>query len=92
MAEFCAAGGVTGFLPTTVAAEQRALLAAVANVAACQRANPGGARILGVHLERPYLSHTHPGAQSVHHIRPAYQEEYSQLFACEDVRLISLVP
>lgn len=92
IAEFCAAHGVTGFLPTTVAAKQSALLAAVANVAACQRAEQGGARMLGVHLEGPYLSQAHPGAQPIQHIRPARPDEYSQLFAYENIMLISLAP
>lgn len=92
MAEFFASHGVTGFLPTTVAAEHAALLKAVENVAAQQGKLPDGARVLGVHLEGPYLSHAHPGAQPPQHIRPADPAEYSQLFAWDNVRLVSLAP
>lgn len=83
MAEFFAAHGVTSFLPTTVAAGHPALLAAIENAAKCQRNYQGGARILGIHLEGPYLS-------PVQHIRLADLSEYSQLFAFGNVLLISL--
>lgn len=92
MAEFFAAHGVTSFLPTTVAAGQAALLAAIENAAKCQRNYQGGARILGIHLEGPYLSPAHPGAQPIQHIRLADLSEYSQLFAFGNVLLISLAP
>ncbi len=92
MADFCAAHGVTSFLPTTIAAEQNALLAAIKNAAECQYNYQGGARILGVHLEGPYLSHLHPGAQPVRHIRKAELSEYRQLFAYRNILLISLAP
>jgi N-acetylglucosamine-6-phosphate deacetylase len=92
MAEFFATHGVTRFLPTTVAAEHSALLAAIKNAAQCQQSYQGGARILGIHLEGPYLSEAHPGAQPVQHIRPANRAEYTQLFALDNIRLISLAP
>ena len=56
MARFLARHGVTSFLPTTVAAKTEDILAAVANVAACQNRDLGGARVLGIHLEGPYLN------------------------------------
>lgn len=90
MAEFFAAHGVTSFLPTTVAAGHSALLAAIENVA--KYSYQGGACILGVHLEGPYLSGCHPGAQPLQHIRPADPSEYAQLFAHDNVLLISLAP
>ncbi|GHO96760.1 N-acetylglucosamine-6-phosphate deacetylase [Reticulibacter mediterranei] len=92
MATFFAAHGVTSFLPTTVTAEQTALLAAVENATWCQRHYQGGARIIGLHLEGPYISAAHPGAQPVPHIRPADPAEYTRLFARGNVRLISLAP
>jgi N-acetylglucosamine-6-phosphate deacetylase len=92
MATFFAAHGVTSFLPTTVTAEQAALLAAVENATWCQQHYQGGAHIIGLHLEGPYISATHPGAQPVQHIRPADPAEYTQLFAHGNVRLISLAP
>lgn len=49
--------GVTGFLPTVVAAPPIDLLAALASV----QGDPGGARILGIHAEGPFLSPDQPG-------------------------------
>lgn len=49
--------GVTGFLPTVVAAPPGDLLAALASV----QGDPGGARILGIHAEGPFLSPDQPG-------------------------------
>jgi N-acetylglucosamine-6-phosphate deacetylase len=92
MATFFAAHGVTSFLPTTVTAEQTALLAAVENATWCQQHYQGGAHIIGLHLEGPYISAMHPGAQPVQHIRPADPAEYTRLFAHGNVRLISLAP
>jgi N-acetylglucosamine-6-phosphate deacetylase len=49
--------GVTGFLPTVVAASPSELLAALAAV----KGDPRGARVLGVHAEGPFLSPDQPG-------------------------------
>lgn len=92
MAQFFAAHGVTSFLPTTVTASHEQTLAAVANAARCQERSTGGAHVLGVHLEGPYISPKHPGAQPVEHIRPAAAAEYEELFRHGNVRLISLAP
>ena len=51
------AQGVTGFLPTVVAAPPDRLLAALST--AC--ADPRGARVLGIHAEGPFLSPDQPG-------------------------------
>jgi N-acetylglucosamine-6-phosphate deacetylase len=92
MATYFAAHGVTSFLPTTVAASHEALLAAIGNVAAFMRAPSPGARALGIHLEGPYLSPSHCGAQPPQHIRDPRPAEYGELFARDIVRLISLAP
>ena len=51
------AQGVTGFLPTVVAAAPDNLLAALSAV----RGDPRGARVLGIHAEGPFLSPDQPG-------------------------------
>ncbi len=61
MAGFHAGHGTTALLPTLVpapAAELRTALTAIASA----RERPGGAAILGAHLEGPYLSPVRPGA------------------------------
>ena len=49
--------GVTGFLPTVVAAPADDLSAALS----AARGNPRGARVLGIHAEGPFLSPDQPG-------------------------------
>ena len=49
--------GVTGFLPTVVAAPANEFLAALSSA----RGNPRGARVLGIHAEGPFLSPDQPG-------------------------------
>lgn len=58
--------GVTGFLPTVVVAPPNDLLAALASV----QGDPGGARILGIHAEGPFLSPDQPGMFPPDDFRP----------------------
>jgi len=96
MARFFAQQGVTSFLPTTITAPHAEILRAVANVAATQAAfaeEPWpGARILGVHLEGPYISPKFPGAQPAAHIRPPNPAELAELCAAGPVRMLTLAP
>lgn len=94
IATFIAIHGVTSFLPTTMAASQQQVHAAVENVAGYQRQQRAvaGAHILGMHLEGPYLNTAYPGAQPPHHIRPADPAEYEPLFARGNISLLSLAP
>ena len=92
MARFFAQHGVTSFLPTTIAATRREILAAIENVARCMDGQPDGAEVLGIHLEGPFLSHAKPGAQPKRHIRAADPAEYSRFFQAGPVRLITLAP
>lgn len=92
MSAFFARHGVTSFLATTMTGSREATLAAVENVARWQPRPDVGARLLGVHLEGPYINARFPGAQMSSHIRPAERAEYEQFFAHGNVRLITLAP
>jgi N-acetylglucosamine-6-phosphate deacetylase len=97
LANFFAQQGVTSFLPTTMTAPHAPTLAAVENVArvALTYAHGGtgtGARILGIHLEGPYLSRKFPGAQPIEYIRPPNLAEFRQLLAAGPVKMITLAP
>ncbi|MCL4541244.1 MAG: amidohydrolase family protein, partial [Chloroflexi bacterium] len=92
MAQFYAAHGVTAFLPTTWAASTQALQRALATVDALKGPVPGGATILGVHLEGPYLNPTRCGAQDPQWIRHATPEEALPLLDSGLVRLVALAP
>jgi len=88
--------GCTGFLPTTVTASRERLLAALRAIAAARRAAPPGARILGAHVEGPYISSSPEGrgAHDMAQIRPFDPAEWSELQAAADgqVRILTLAP
>ncbi|RME56732.1 MAG: hypothetical protein D6790_14295, partial [Caldilineae bacterium] len=70
MSRFLVQHGVTSYVATTVTAPPAATLAAVQGAAqAGERPVADGARLLGVHLEGPYLSPRFPGAQPKAHLR-----------------------
>ena len=100
MSRFLVRHGVTGFYATTVTASHAATLAAVENVSRYVESTAGGksghtatgARVLGVHLEGPFLSAEYPGAQNQAHIRPPSAAEFEELLAAGPVRMVTLAP
>jgi N-acetylglucosamine-6-phosphate deacetylase len=61
--------GVTGFVPTTLAASLASMENAVDGIRAAMK-HRTGAEILGVYLEAPFLSLKKKGAQNPEFIRP----------------------
>ena len=92
MAHFFAQHGVTAFLATTMTALHDAILAAVAAVGQWGETITTGARIIGVHVEGPYISPKFPGAQPAAYIRPPSLREFAELVAAGPVRMITLAP
>ncbi len=92
LARFLATHGVTSFLATTMTAPHDQTLAAVTAATPLVDQSTGGARILGVHLEGPYISPQFPGAQAASSIRPPNLAEFAELTASGSVRMITLAP
>lgn len=92
MAAFYARHGVTGFLATTMTAPRSATLDAVRAVAAYDPAASKGARLLGVHVEGPFISPVFPGAQKAEDIRDPDLAEFEALAEAGPVRMITLAP
>ena len=92
MARFFAQHGVTTFLPTTMTAPHPAILQAIAAVARQPAQALDGARIIGVHVEGPYISPKFPGAQPAIYIRQPSLDEFDALVAAGPVRMITLAP
>jgi N-acetylglucosamine-6-phosphate deacetylase len=94
MARFHAAHGVTALLPTTWSAPTAALQAAVGAVADATGPVPGGATIVGAHLEGPWINPARAGAQDPAGIRPPDAAEARRLLDLwrGTVRLVALAP
>jgi len=91
MARYVLSTGVTSFLPTTTAASQQDVIEAISRIQAFSQ--PGDkARVLGIHLEGPYLGHKHKGAQPEQHLRAAEPEEYLPWLDSGVVKLFTVAP
>ncbi len=89
---YLAMGGVTGFLATTYTSGHSQTLRAVKNLAKSPPLH--GARLLGIHLEGPYINHEKKGAQSKEHIRKPVLKELKELINAGNglIKVITLAP
>lgn len=85
-----AATGVVAYLPTFVSSPVRAYEAALREVAGVGEAD--GARVLGVHLEGPFLSPRWHGAHNPDHLRAPDPALLEGLLELGPVRLVTLAP
>jgi N-acetylglucosamine-6-phosphate deacetylase len=83
---------VTSFLPTTWTGPRDRTGAAVASVAEAMRRPRAGARILGAHMEGPYLNPERAGAQDPSHMQPPEAGELERYLDTGIVRLMTVAP
>ena len=84
--------GTTALLATTMTSPMPEIEAAMrAMAAACRQRVPGTARVLGIHLEGPYINPGNLGAQP-DFARTASLDEVRALNAIAPIRLITLAP
>ncbi len=82
--------GVTSFLPTTMTMSLDKIKLALDNIRSCMETNNVGAKVLGAHLEGPFISKEHKGAQNESFILEPnikYIEEYLDV-----IKLITVAP
>ena len=80
--------GVTAYLPTFISAPEEDLLAALGNV----RSEPDGPRVLGVHLEGPFLSKKRLGIHAAAARRDPDAALLERLLEAGPVRMMTLAP
>ena len=95
IANAVAAEGTTGFLATTMTQSKENITAALAAVASYRKKNAkDGARVLGVHLEGPFIAAAHKGAQPLEYVAapdPAVFDEYYAASG-ESIKIVTLAP
>jgi N-acetylglucosamine-6-phosphate deacetylase len=91
--EYHAAGGTTAYLPTTATESPEGILACIDAAARCRDQRLGGVRILGVHVEGPYLAPTKHGCHDPGFVRrPSPAENRAFLDRAPIIRRITLAP
>jgi len=92
MARAHAQHGTTALLATTMTAPMPDLRKALVPMGAlCREGAPGAARVLGMHLEGPFINAGKLGAQP-DYARPVSLHELQELDALAPVRLLTLAP
>ncbi|MBK5246129.1 MAG: N-acetylglucosamine-6-phosphate deacetylase [Peptostreptococcaceae bacterium] len=90
ISETIAKSGVTSFLPTTMTMSKEKIYKALDTVRLAIEKKLTGAKILGVHMEGPFISEKFKGAQNMDYLaKPDFQliENYSDI-----IKIITLAP
>ncbi|NJD58685.1 MAG: N-acetylglucosamine-6-phosphate deacetylase [Anaerolineales bacterium] len=90
--EYLPAFGTTSFLPTIVSSPPATVQKAQTILSKGPPPGYRGAKVLGLHLEGPYLNPRKCGAHDLSHIRLPKGQEYQDWTAEKHVRLVTLAP
>ncbi|MCD6450110.1 MAG: N-acetylglucosamine-6-phosphate deacetylase [Thermotogaceae bacterium] len=85
--------GVTSFIPTAVTASKEELIKvakAVAEAMKVQKEELNGARILGLHLEGPYINVEKKGAQNPEYIRKPDFDEFMEIWEAAEGNILEI--
>ncbi|MBQ8394842.1 MAG: amidohydrolase family protein, partial [Clostridia bacterium] len=95
IAKTIAAEGTTSFLVTTMTQSPENITKAMEAVKAYREANSDeGARVLGVHLEGPFIAAAHKGAQPLEYVKAPDIETFDKYNAASgnSIRIVTLAP
>ena len=95
IAKTIAAEGTTSFLVTTMTQSPENITKALAAVKAYKDADSKeGARVLGVHLEGPFIAAAHKGAQPLEYVKAPDVAAFDEYYAAsgESIRIVTLAP
>ena len=88
-----AQGGTTALIPATVSAPLKSIINAINAVRESMKRGVKGAKVLGIHIEGPYISVEQKGAHDERFIRKPSKEEVGELLNHTDViRVITAAP
>ena len=90
MRKFLPSCGVTSFLPTTMTMSVDRIKVALKNIRDKMNKNFGGAKILGAHLEGPFINAKFKGAQDEKFILPADFEIFSDFV--DVIKIVTIAP
>ena len=81
--------GCTSFLPTTLTVSNKTLMAAAKNVAAYIKSGEPYAKVIGIHLEGPFINPSCCGAQNPEYVRKPDIKEVLKISKVSPVRQVS---
>lgn len=90
ISETIAKSGVTGFLPTTMTMEKEKIYKALDSVKLIMNEIVHGAKILGAHMEGPFISPKYLGAHKIDHLRKPdlkFIKDYTDI-----IKIITMAP
>jgi N-acetylglucosamine-6-phosphate deacetylase len=82
--------GVTGFLPTTMSMSAESIQRALGNIRSAARAKVAGAKVLGAHLEGPFINGLRKGAHVEEYIINAEYELIKDYL--DIIKIITIAP
>ncbi len=86
--------GVTSFLPTIVTSPWQIIVRAMSAIKEAMDRGVPGARVLGAHVEGPFLNLEYKGAQPPENIRPPSVKEFEQFLGdyLAYIRVVTIAP
>jgi N-acetylglucosamine-6-phosphate deacetylase len=87
-----AATGVTAYQPTFITGDPELVVAGLTRLAGLAGTHPGGPRLLGAHLEGPWLSPVRPGTHPPGRLRDPDPEVLERFLAAGPVGTVTLAP
>jgi len=90
MAKVLPTFGVTAFLPTTMTMEATSIMQALGAIRSAKEADGSGAKVLGAHLEGPFINPDYKGAHDPAQIIPPDYELFAEFY--DIINLITYAP
>lgn len=85
--------GTTALLPTTIASSTKEIMNIFEVFSKCKNRFQDGAKLLGLHMEGPYLSNEQRGAMDSNYVRNPDPDEYKMLIeACPNILRWTIAP